>query len=388
MDKAHVKLPLLAAALAASCALVTDFDGYDFATTGQAGAAGSAGSSCVPPLSSCDGECIDLAANGAHCGACGHDCFGAGCENGQCEPEELANELGPIRRMAIDDTHVYFVNGGDTCDTAPACTVNRFPKSGGAVEPMASGVYLPTGIALDATHVYLSAYTPGGGDGVRRVPKAGGPHETIDDCNTAVSVAVDNDFVFFVTASCGGAFGLHRSDKADPTQEVQINDDTPGGYPGGTSGHLALGSDDVFWVNNAALMSAPKTLTSATELVPAPAPGRGIVRDDDSLWVVFGPDLYVVSEDGTSSEPFATMQFMNPPMYSLYIGLATDSTHVYWPSDVPDPMNGTIVKRAKTPSDAAPVVIARGQFGPFTVAVDATHAYWVNANGTIWRVAL
>ena len=385
MDTAHVKLPLLAAALAASCALVTDFDGYELGMTGQAGAGGS---SCVPPLTSCDGECIDLAVDAVNCGGCGHDCLGAGCENGQCEPEELANGLGLVSRMAIDDTHVYFATYGIAPCPAPDCTVNRFPKSGGAVQLLASDVREVTGIALDATHVYVSAYTAGSGDGVRRIPKAGGAKETVDGCNTAFSVALDDDFAFFVTASCGGTPLLRRADKTDLPQQVEVEDPTPEAYAYASYGYLAVGPDDVFWVNAKALMTAPKTLASATELVPAPARGRGIVRDNDGLWVVFGTDIYAVSEDGMSSQPFATMQLMDPHMYSLYIGLATDSTHVYWPSDVPDPMNGTIVKRSKTPSDAQPIVIASGQFGPFLVAVDATHAYWVNADGSIWRVAL
>jgi len=374
MAQAHVKLPLLAAALAASCALVTDFDGYELDTSGQ----------CAAPRAICDGECVDLAVDGENCGACAHDCLGTACENGHCAPEKLAGGLGPVSRIAIDETHIYYTIYGDTRCSPPGCTVSRLAKNGGTPQLLTSGVREPTGIALDATHVYVSAYTAGGGAGVRRVPKAGGSDETVDGCNTTFSVGLDDDFVFSVTGSCGGMPLLRRTDKSDFAQQLDVQDDTQYGYSYATYGYMAVGPDDVFWVNKYALMTAPKTLASATELVPAPASGRGIVRDDDGLWVVFGADLYAVSEDGTSSVPFATMQFVDPTMHSVYIGIATDDMNVYWPSD----MNGTIVKRAKTPSDAEPVVIASGQFDPFIVAVDATHAYWLNADGSIWRVAL
>ncbi|MCA9697214.1 MAG: hypothetical protein KC431_06800 [Myxococcales bacterium] len=40
---------------------------------------------CAPGLTDCGGSCVDLMADTANCGMCGHEC-GAGCSAGVCDP--------------------------------------------------------------------------------------------------------------------------------------------------------------------------------------------------------------------------------------------------------------------------------------------------------------
>ena len=181
---------------------------------------------------------------------------------------------------------------------------------------------------------------------------------------------------------------VRRALKTDPTQPLELTDATPNGYAYASYGYMATGPTDIYWVNAAAVMKAPKSMAQIELLLAAPAPPRAIVRDDDGLWVVFGGDIYAVSEDGSSASPIAVMQMAYPPESSLFMGIATDATHVYWPADVDEgASSGRIVKRAKPPAETEPVVLATDQTAPIGVAVDETHVYWANADGTIYRVA-
>ena len=51
-------------------------------TTSTGGSGGAGGAACQPPTSACDGACVDLATDPAHCGSCAHDCLGGTCSAG------------------------------------------------------------------------------------------------------------------------------------------------------------------------------------------------------------------------------------------------------------------------------------------------------------------
>ena len=55
--------------------------------TGAAGGAG--GSTCEAPMTICDGSCVDLDSDAAHCGACDVSCFDQACDNGSCAGPDL-----------------------------------------------------------------------------------------------------------------------------------------------------------------------------------------------------------------------------------------------------------------------------------------------------------
>ena len=56
------------------------------ATGGDSGTAGSSSGSCDAPLTTCGGECVNLQANGQHCGLCDRACpMGQACVAGACE---------------------------------------------------------------------------------------------------------------------------------------------------------------------------------------------------------------------------------------------------------------------------------------------------------------
>ncbi len=97
--------------------------------------------------------------------------------------------------IALDDTFVYFTTGKGTGAAAPAGKngkVWRTPKKGGAATMLASGLPdEPGGLAVDATHVYVSAVTWTNAETERagvvaRVPKGGGDLEVLAKDQPAV----------------------------------------------------------------------------------------------------------------------------------------------------------------------------------------------------------
>jgi hypothetical protein len=99
-------------------------------------------------------------------------------------------------RVALDDVFVYLVWEG----------VWRIPKTLDASVALApSG---GQGIALDETFVYFSTWAPGG---VHRVPKSGGPVQTLLDASYCSYVAVFGDSVYVsVQGSPSGVYVLPK----------------------------------------------------------------------------------------------------------------------------------------------------------------------------------
>lgn len=83
--RAHARL--LAAALLTACAGAGG-DGTETATaTTTAATDDPTASACPAPAEPCDGLCVDLASDPAHCGACGRSCpAGQACYASQCRP--------------------------------------------------------------------------------------------------------------------------------------------------------------------------------------------------------------------------------------------------------------------------------------------------------------
>ncbi|WP_224245486.1 TolB-like translocation protein [Hyalangium gracile] len=130
-----------------------------------------------------------------------------GCSEGNCEPEgELFAEASGLGTIALDEEAVYWTARASSPENR-AGQVWRKAKSGGEPELLYQGERdpifdLPV-LAVDATHVYwLERCGTRLGDvcaEVRRVPKAGGPSQLLvrDD---VYAFAVDGGRLFFSTS--------------------------------------------------------------------------------------------------------------------------------------------------------------------------------------------
>ncbi|HEU4538371.1 MAG TPA: hypothetical protein VFS00_29830, partial [Polyangiaceae bacterium] len=152
---------------------------------------------CPAGSGACDnaGQCADLGANYAHCGACGNDCAGAGCNAGACgpAPEPVAVGEGSPTGLAADGEHLYVSLVGPA-----GGRVVRLPFAGGAPEPVTGEAVAVGGLALDATHVYYVAHATDADLAVRRAPKAGGaPAELAGGLRPPLYLAVGAGQVVF-----------------------------------------------------------------------------------------------------------------------------------------------------------------------------------------------
>ena len=68
---------------------------------------------CDGNLVVCGDECVYLASNAEHCGACGHACeSGDDCTLGLCPTDELATGLSEPYAIAVGSTQIYWTDAG------------------------------------------------------------------------------------------------------------------------------------------------------------------------------------------------------------------------------------------------------------------------------------
>ena len=72
---------------------------------------------------------VDFQRDSANCGTCGHDCLGGICEQAKCQPVRLDTSSNELRSIFLDETHIYFAGIG---------AIGRVPKAGGPVETVAT----------------------------------------------------------------------------------------------------------------------------------------------------------------------------------------------------------------------------------------------------------
>ena len=304
---------------------------------GTAGAAGSGGHTCDANRVDCDGVAengceTDLSSTSTHCGACNHDCLSGSCDQGRCQPFELAEGQDSPLRIAVDDTHLYWTNQGGQG------AVMRLALSGGAEEQVAVSNHPPGGFVLDDQAVYWSEYAPQGS--VWRLAKADIgtsllPTELASSQATSISAAVDTDHVYWVTPGT-----VRRVLKTGGSVENLANgQSTPFG--------LVVDLGQVYWT----------TVTG------------GEIKSRDLL----DPD----------SSPIILANGQDYP-----VGLEIDLSNLYWSNNQGDADGGTpkILRMARA-NMVEPEVVVDGLEGPGPLVAFGADLYWTDSvGGTVMRV--
>ncbi len=265
-----------------------------------------------------------------NCGSCGHDCGGATCQGGLCQPTTLASSQAAPWGVALDPTNVYWTNTGD--GTIKMTSV----AGGGPVTGLAATQSDPMSIAVDTTYVYWVAYAKGvaGGGTVAKCAIAGcggAPTPLTSGQNGPWGIAVDATNAYFTagTSILKAPFG--DAGVATLGTESHI------GFP------VAVDATSVYWAD--AIGSVLKCATSGCSGTPT----------------VLGSS----AQQGMSS------------------GIAIDATNVYWSNQGA----GTIMKVSKTGTGST--TLASAQASPLGVAVDGANVYWTNnTDGTVMRVPI
>jgi hypothetical protein len=330
-----------------------------------------------------DACAVDLTSDPAHCGRCGHDCRGAPCTGGLCTPSRLSEGEGYVFQLRADETHLYFLS-------FDRWMLTRIDKDGGSrIELLPEGgLQEPTGLALDPTHAYYTAYGAGNTipsrHGVRRVPKGGGTPETFETCNTAYGLAVDEEFVFVVTAVCGGDPRVRRFPKDGGPPEDSFDDERMQ-YSYAEYGYADDDATRLYWVSATDVMSLPKDFApdAAPERIASrpPEPDAGTfqaVRVDDRIYALLHDRLVAIDKTSRTMVVLARDLAAQGGRAAIDV----DATHVYFTQ----PKAGIVGRVPRAGGDVE--TIARGQSQPAGIVVDDTWVFWTNAgDGTVLRAA-
>jgi hypothetical protein len=267
--------------------------------------------------------------------------------------------------LALDETTVYwsaYEFGDAGGDTAPG-SILSVPKCGGIPTTLASNQSVPALPALDSTHVYW----PNRGDGtVARVAKSGGAPETLATNQlTPLFVATDGEYVYWTT------FG--QNPEVEPSASlvrVPVSGGTAKTLTGNQMalGAVAIDGAHVFFGANVSLdvVSRNGGPVSAIATVDLPI---AIAVADENIYCIsdYSPDLLRVPLDGGSVTTLASVPFGDGPAS----GLLVEGTSVYWSEAV----SGQILA---VPKDGGAITtLASGQ-KMYTGALvgDGSHLYW------------
>ncbi len=266
--------------------------------------------------------------------------------------------------MAIDEANVYWTDCGDPS----AGQVQKVPKAGGPVVPLASGNRL-SGIAVDGANVYWVAGTADASSGaIMTVPIAGGtPTVVAPESGAPAHIAVDASYVYWgelnqgavMRAPLGGGMPMTVASAVGPFQ-------------------IALGDTAVFWMEPQGLMTAPKAGGMALALTrPSPTlPTDGLAVNATTVYFTGGPPD---GQPGVSEVPVGggpTAIVSEDPSLPGGGPIALDQARVYWAD-----MSGSVY--AAPLAGGPPILLATGQDNVDAIAVDDAAVYWlVNGNGS------
>lgn len=267
---------------------------------------------CDDGFADCNGDAADgceseLAIDGANCGWCGHDCAGAACSGGLCVPTVLAGGQQGATSVAVDASHVYFT-------AFMVQRVGRVPKGGGTVETLVDGVERRE-VLLDDTHVYLAEGLEVS-DALHRFSKTGPFLESeVASSLAANRYVVDGATVYF----------------SDATHETLWRVPTSGGTPvsliTGQDRPFALttSATDVFWGlhDEERVFRLPKAGGTATEILSGAGRAVDMAADETHLYWVSREAVHRAAHDGTGHQVLTTQP-------AGLVGIVLDDCCVYF----------------------------------------------------------
>jgi hypothetical protein len=335
----------------------------------------------------------DAAADALPDGTCGHDCLGGACVDGQCRPLTLTTSLAP-KGVALDTDNVYWtssvLDGG----------VYSVPKDGGETTVIEDHIDIPSVITSDSVGVVYSLGTPLEGHIDAHSFGSSGSFRLASGTWLPLGLAVDLAYVYWVTwaATTGKLFRLRL-----PSTDVAC-DIAPGQcqtladsivYGQG----MAMYESSVFWTAVGTTSgSVSKVVLPADGGAPADAGSGQLLAGAQSMpaaIVIDGAYIYWADQGSASASNGSILRsgLDGGQLTTLAAGLddpfaiALDppqgaAARVYWTARG----SGTI---ACVPAQGGTVVtVATGEAEPTGIALDDVALYWSDlSSGAIRKLA-
>ncbi len=301
-----------------------------------------------------------------------------------CTVVTLAAQRAQPSALALDGTHVYWVDRGGDPGTA---AILKTLKHGGPVELLAAGQGIVSSLAVDDTHVYWTNLQSPGVDpaivAVMRVSKDGGSPEAQSPVQSNPwGVATGDGQVVWTNLPADGA----------PVTTGEVWTMPAGGgepmllAPGQkTPISVTVQAGRVYWLNGgvapgeeSAVMAAPAGGGEIVELCKGSFFPLGLGVDEGQVYFTNSRttegkgNVMKVPLAGGEAEIVAGEQ--DHPASVVRRG-----DHLYWTnSGSTDPdSRGGIMKLAMDASAPTPM-LESGAAHPFGLAVDETHVYWTD----------
>jgi len=303
----------------------------------------------------------------------------AGCpaciDSGLCM---LACNQNHPSSIAVDATHVYWTNAGDSVTSFVGGSVMRVDKSGSNLTVLTGPVMTrPTSAVASAGCVYWYETSPG----IIRKSCSGALSTVISSVGQAISsISVAGSTLLWSTGSgSGDTISKCTLPGCSPTSFVMVNLFRP------YAATVDPAGSNVYWLESSSgfgnVLRCPVTgcTTPLTVGVTAAPPLSLAVNASEDTFFTSGT---VGQSDGQISDVLfvvgtQTVEARNRP---TPLGIASDNGVIYWAEQGSGPDGKVVGCTAQFGALCDPIrVLAARLSYPAAVAIDSTRVYWINA---------
>lgn len=309
---------------------------------------------------------------------------------------ELAGGQTVPTGLAVDDTHVYWTNMGS--DNASDGTVSRRPKSGGNIQIIATGQAHPERIAVDGKYLFwtrlgenvggLAGWT--GGTIVRARKDGSSSPATVAPASWPTDLAIDREHIYFTEHR---AATIRRVGKSGITSAVTLVSTNEPGFP------TAIAVDDthVYWTLGCGTAAdgvralskdavASSNCMSGPELLAEVHEPRGLVAT--GTWLYYGEHGHPSDQSSNLGAGEIRRVWRNGGPAEIIAAergqisrVAADSRGVAWAETGAD---GPGIWAQNNDQTAPLLLAAAGK--PADLAMDSSNVFWIDTEG-LYRVA-
>jgi hypothetical protein len=307
-------------------------------------------------------SCGDTQNDPHNCGYCGHDCQGATCSGGTCQPVVIATMQANAFAIAADDVNVYWTVQG----TGGNGAVMQAPIAGGAAVPLAKPApAYPSAIAVSGSTVYWVD-----SQSVLSIPVGGGAQSTLAPGQYgSYAIAADVTGIYWTDYPYMSPGSVFASSPAGSPPRL---------LAGGQSQPMAITvhGGKVYFADQVDLMVVDAGGGGSAAPFAAGVYPYSVAADDHFVYFGAGMNGGEVIEEpvgGGAQVVLAKNQYYPD-------AIAVDADSVYFATG--EGGSGTVMRVPI--AGGTPVALATGQAYPTGIAINSTRVFWVNfGNGTI-----